>query len=675
MKEYIGKHKWIISVCVSILILLGLIYYLYATNDLANLLNCKWGLFIAKLTTIEKWLISTTLFSILTLNVLGNLISSFIYGCIFPSSDKKILKNTETIIEVQNSISLEISETGLKIDELIKNSNIDSRDIEQYLKNLPIKNGKDETQAKIDEWYHKKEISLEIKELLFVVVSVFFEQNEVLTSEIARLKSVGNSEVAGLLENIQKYFQEGDADKIKQAYFVRKKNIEKENILILKQSIKATITLFAYQQTIDLYKELILIEPKAEYYFSTAYFLQKLNYFDDAANHYEEALKIYRELAQENPRTYLPNVATSLNNLAILHKDKNEFPQAFEKFEEALKIRRELAQENPRTYLPNVATTLNNLANLHKAKNEFSQALEKYEEALKIYRELAQKNPRTYLPNVATTLNNLAILHKDKNEFSQAFEKYEEALKIRRYLAQENSRTYLPYVAMTLNNLANLHSAKNEFPQALEKYEEALKIQRYLAKENPRTYLPDVATTLNNLAILHKAKNEIPQALEEYEEALKIQRYLAKENPRTYLPDVAMTLNNLAVLHKAKNEIPQALEKYEEALRIQREFAQENPRTYLPDVAITLNNLTVLHFDKNEIPQALEKYEEALKIYRDLAQENPRRYEIDYAQMLIMGVELFKKDKSDLIIAKEILEKYPDIYHAQKLLVRIIGLE
>ncbi|MCP4123653.1 MAG: tetratricopeptide repeat protein, partial [Bacteroidetes bacterium] len=137
---------------------------------------------------------------------------------------------------------------------------------------------------------------------------------------------------------------------------------------------------------------------------------------------------------------------------------KNEFPQALEKYEEALKIYRELAKENPRTYLPDVAMTLNNLAVLQKAKNEFPQALEKYEEALKIYRELAKENPRTYLPDVAMTLNNLANLHSDKNEFPQALEKYEEALKIRRELAKENPRRYeIEYAKLLLMGVVLLN--------------------------------------------------------------------------------------------------------------------------------------------------------------------------------------------------------------------------
>ncbi|NOU17935.1 MAG: tetratricopeptide repeat protein [Bacteroidales bacterium] len=629
MKEFIKKHKWLLGLFIPVLILLGVITYLYCTNRLGYLLSFKWSSFKGSLTKLEAWLLSGSLISAFISGVFTNMFSSFLYNILFPSKEKQILKNTETIIDGQDSILETVTESNKKLDQLIKNSNIDPRDIEQYLKNLPIKNGKGETSARIDEWYQARKISIEIKELLLVVTKVVFEQNEDLTNTITLLKSTGKTDFARVLENIQKHFQEGDAEKIKLEYFSRKEKIEKENILILKQSIKATKALFAFQQTLDLYKELIVVEPILVNYFNTAYFLQKLNCFDEAAKLYQKTLTIYREHAQENPRTYLPALALTLNNFAVLHSDKNEFSQAQEKYEEALKIYRNLAQENPKMYLSDAAKTLNNLAVLHSVKNEFPQAQEKYEEALKIYRDLTQENPRTYLPDVV----------------------------------------------MTLINLANLQKIKNEFPQAQEKYEMALTIYRELAQENSGTYLPDVARTLNNLAVLHWDKNEFSPAKEEFEEALKIQRELAQENPKTYLPDVAMTLNNLAILQKDKNEFPQAQEKYEEALKIYRDLAQENPKTYLPDMAMTLNNLAILYSEKNEFPQAKEKYEEALKIYRDLYQENPQVYKIDYARTLITGVYLFKKDKNYLKIAKGILERYQEVYKAQELLERISDLE
>jgi len=155
-----------------------------------------------------------------------------------------------------------------------------------------------------------------------------------------------------------------------------------------------------FQRTIEYYEKALSAAKKLEILFEYALFLQNHNQYIKAQPLYEEALQIYRKLAEENPRTYLPYVATTLNNLANLQKAKNEFGDALEKYEEALQIYRKLAEENPRTYLPDVAMTLNNLANLQKAKNEFGDALEKYEEALQIYRKLAEENPRTYLPRV-----------------------------------------------------------------------------------------------------------------------------------------------------------------------------------------------------------------------------------------------------------------------------------
>jgi tetratricopeptide (TPR) repeat protein len=86
-----------------------------------------------------------------------------------------------------------------------------------------------------------------------------------------------------------------------------------------------------------------------------------MNEHNHALANYEEALGIYRELALENPRAYKPDVAMTLNNLALLQQAMNEHNHALANYEEALQIRRELAEENPRAYKPDVAMTLVNL--------------------------------------------------------------------------------------------------------------------------------------------------------------------------------------------------------------------------------------------------------------------------------------------------------------------------
>jgi len=568
-----------------------------------------------------------------------------------------LIKNKAQYDEVTNQLSV----IRVQISEMLENASIDPRDVEVYLNQLPFDKKKEYVEKKVEDLYKQKTISLELKEILIIVSNKVYERTNELSVEIEHLKATGNHFLANTLKRIKIAIEKRRPEALSEIYVGYKKKEKENKITVLKELIKSAKIIFAYNQTIKFYNELIHVQPTAENHFAYGYFLQEFNLFVDATRQYEEALQIYRELARENPKIYLPDVAATLNNLANLQKAKNEFGNALKQYEEALQIRRVLARENPSTYLPYVAETMNNLANLQKVKNQFGEALELYEEALQIYRELAQENPKIFLPYVAGTLNNLANLQKAKNELDNALEKYQEALKIYRELAQENPKKYLTDVAGTLNNLAILQQVKNEFGDALKLYEEALQIKRELAKENPKTFLPKVAMTLNNLAVLQKDNNEFGEALELYEEALQIYRELAKENPKTFLPYVAGTLNNLANLQKTKNELDDALEQYKEALKIYRELARENLKTYLKDVAGTLNNLAILHNAKNEFGEALEQYEEALQIYRELARENPSTY-LPNVAMTLNNLAVLQKDKNEFGKALELYEKALQIY-------------
>jgi tetratricopeptide (TPR) repeat protein len=286
---------------------------------------------------------------------------------------------------------------------------------------------------------------------------------------------------------------------------------------------------------------------------------------EQAESLYQQALELNR--AGENQA----EIAKVLNSLAILHRNKNEMAIAAAEYQEALGIYRNLAEENPRSFLPDVAIALNNLAILHSHTNEMAIAEKEFQEALEIRRRLAEKNPRSFLPDVAMTLNNLAVLHRNNNKMAISKQQYQESLGIYRNLAEENPCSFLPDMAMTLNNLGILHSHTNEIAIAEKEFQEALQIRRELAVENPRSFLPDVAQTLNNLANLHKNKNEMAISLSEYQEALQIYRELAVENPRSFLPKVAMTLLNLSLFY-SQSQLEKSLTLAKEVIEIAQQF-------------------------------------------------------------------------------------------------------
>jgi tetratricopeptide (TPR) repeat protein len=102
---------------------------------------------------------------------------------------------------------------------------------------------------------------------------------------------------------------------------------------------------------------------------------------------------ISRNKVNQEPETYLPHVAITLNNLGIFDSDKNQMNESRKEYEEALKIYRELALKEPETYLPYVAATLNNLGILDRAQNRPAEARKAFEEAMKIYEAFAKQDP------------------------------------------------------------------------------------------------------------------------------------------------------------------------------------------------------------------------------------------------------------------------------------------
>jgi serine/threonine protein kinase/tetratricopeptide (TPR) repeat protein len=260
---------------------------------------------------------------------------------------------------------------------------------------------------------------------------------------------------------------------------------------------------------------------------------------EEARKEFAEALLIYRELAQKNQETYRPEVARTLNNLAILDSRQGRMEEARKEFAEALLTYRDLAQKNQETYRPLVATTINNLGNVDLDQGRMEEAGKEFSEALQIRRELAQKNPEIYRPLVARTLNNLAILDRRQNRIEEARKEFSEALQIYRDLAQKKAETYRPFVATMLNNLGSIDLDQGRIEEARKEYSEALQIRRELAQKNPEIYRPYAATTLSNLAMIDSHQGRMEEARKEFAEALEIYEIHAKQDPGQFNPKVA----------------------------------------------------------------------------------------------------------------------------------------
>ena len=140
---------------------------------------------------------------------------------------------------------------------------------------------------------------------------------------------------------------------------------------------------------------------------------------------YTEAIPVAQEALRVAEATFgieHPNVATSLNNLAVVYQAQGKYAEAELVHRRALAIREKvLGPEHP-----DVALSLNNLAEVYQAQGKYAEAEPLFRRSLAI-REKALGPEH---PDVAASLNNLAAVHQRQGKYAEAEPLFRRALAI-----------------------------------------------------------------------------------------------------------------------------------------------------------------------------------------------------------------------------------------------------
>lgn len=207
---------------------------------------------------------------------------------------------------------LENREQHAEIMEAIKARGLDPRDIENYLKRLPINDGKAKAEQAIEDLYHSREIELSLRETLQIIVRNLFEHSAELLHEIDELKKSGNTLLADTLESIRQVVigkSDNSLTRICEEY-EEKRN--EETTKVLRELIEAAKAKFSFDEACNFYEKLIAIERSPENLVGYASLLYFLNRFTKAKQYYKEILVICRELVKKNPLAYTPDLAMTL---------------------------------------------------------------------------------------------------------------------------------------------------------------------------------------------------------------------------------------------------------------------------------------------------------------------------------------------------------------------------
>ncbi len=231
-----------------------------------------------------------------------------------------------------------------------------------------------------------------------------------------------------------------------------------------------------------------------------------------------------------------PDVATTLNNLAVLSTSQGRYAEAEPLYKRALAIdEKALGPDHPDVAQPQQP------GRAVRSQGRYAEAEPLYKRALAI-REKALGPDH---PDVATSLNNLAALYQAQGRYAEAEPLYKRALGDPREGARPRPPRCRHRRSTTWPGCTKPRAAT---PRPSRSTSAALAIcEKALGPDHP-----DVATALNNLAVLYRAQGRYAEAEPLYKRSLAIrEKALGPDHP-----DVAQSLNNLAELYRPRAATP-----------------------------------------------------------------------------------------------------------------------
>ncbi|MFW9819890.1 MAG: tetratricopeptide repeat protein, partial [Candidatus Thorarchaeota archaeon] len=360
---------------------------------------------------------------------------------------------------------------------------------------------------------------------------------------------------------------------------------------------------YRHKRLINVAEELFVLENKykAPILIVVGNIFSVLGNSEDAEKIFLDALDIYKELAQQYYKIYLPYVAATQKNLGSLYIDLKRFEEAEKVYNEALSSYKELEKQYYNVHSPDFHS------------KEYKGIDKSYIDDLKVYNNLMKKYYGIYLPEEPPIVSDFGTAGIDMDLLEDIKDGTIDSIQNYRKLAKVYYDMYLIDIAKTLSNLGITYTELEKFEDAEEVHRAALKIKKKIAEHFPDQVLPELVLTFLDLGDLYASLNKFEEAEPMFIEALRISQKLAENNPEVYMFNIALIKNSLGSVSTKLKKFEQAEQYFVEALKIFELYSDKDPKTYSYNITDVENNLGNLFLISGDLDKAELYLNKALK--------------------------------------------------------------
>jgi tetratricopeptide (TPR) repeat protein len=337
----------------------------------------------------------------------------------------------------------------------------------------------------------------------------------------------------------------------RKAFLLRKATRLTDAVSALEQEIRVRRDLLGVEQSEDDLKLL------AQRLAVIAHDLSALDRRADALGALRESADITRQCALRNP-ALLPVLAEVLSQCATWYFEAGERAEALGAISETANVHRTLAETEPGTYLPELATSLNNMSIAQLGLGDFEHALASIKESTDIFRRLADGNPEVFTTRYAMGLSRLSQHLIDAGQQEDAMAYSEQAISLLRKLAGEAPEAYLGDLAASLDHHSTVLSSRGQREAAQAFALEALAAYRSLCRDVGDAYLPDLTLCLRKVSTGFSALGRHLEAIPTIAEAIGVCETLADAEPARHTEDLARVYGDKSTICAAAGEFEEA---------------------------------------------------------------------------------------------------------------------
>jgi len=222
--------------------------------------------------------------------------------------------------------------------------------------------------------------------------------------------------------------------------------------------------------------------------------------YDKAMEVYTLALKQTEQLGDKR------GMGASLNNIGIIHGEKDDHGKALDCHGRSLAIKEELGDKQ------GIGHSLANIGIVHHIEGDLDKALDCVGRSLAICEELGDKR------GMGGIIGNIGTMHKNKGDYGKALDYYNKSLAIKEELGNKYGTGH------TLGNIGLVYLNKGENEKALNYFNRALTIGEELDDKY------GVGVNLFNIGLVYLDKGDFGKTEEYLEKYLSIEKEIGLES-------------------------------------------------------------------------------------------------------------------------------------------------